>query len=69
MRWALEALPYDFRRQYHVKSLDIQYKKDIAMNEAVISSVSVDNQALKTYHSLNNAETGDRLTSLFIEWQ
>lgn len=64
--WALEALPYDFRKNNSIQTLDIQFKKDIAINETVVSKAIIENS--DTIHLLLNKSTNEELCLLKASW-
>ena len=67
--WALETLSFDFRKNNTVKNVDIYYKKDIGLDEKIISQLKYDEQTNTTLHSIKNANNNDELCSLKIEWE
>ena len=64
--WALETLTFEERTR-KIKTLDVNYKKEITYGETVVSQVEIkENQ---TNHVLKNAKTDDVLCSILIEWE
>lgn len=68
--WAFEALPYDFKSQHKLKTLDIVYKKEIAFGNNVVSQVEQcnDNSIITTTHILKNAATEEELCLVNAVW-
>ncbi len=65
--WALEPLPYQFRKKHQLKNIDIVYKKEIKYGEKLITQVQVlENNT--TVHSLKNSETKEDFCLLKCEW-
>ena len=63
--WALETLTFEERTR-KIKTLDVNYKKEITYGETVVSQVEIkENQ---TNHVLKNAKTDDVLCSILVEW-
>jgi medium-chain acyl-[acyl-carrier-protein] hydrolase len=62
--WALEALDYDFRANYGLKSLDIYFKHEAKYGEDVISQVKINQEDLTTEHVIKNKVTGEELCLL-----
>ena len=67
--WALEVLNFDFRKNHAIKTLDIYFKKDIATDGKILSEVYLDEEIKTTYHSIKNAQNGEELCTLMIEWE
>ncbi|MBQ2984255.1 MAG: hypothetical protein IJD57_05605 [Candidatus Gastranaerophilales bacterium] len=64
--WALETLTFEERTR-KIKTLDVNYKKEITYGETVVSQVEIkENQ---TNHVLKNAKTDDVLCSILVEWE
>ncbi len=64
--WALETLTFE-ERSRKIKTLDINYKKEITYGETVVSQVEIkENQ---TNHVLKNTKTDDVLCSVLVEWE
>lgn len=64
--WALETLTFEERTR-KIKTLDVNYKKEITYGETVVSQVEIkENQ---TNHVLKNAKTDDVLCSVLVEWE
>jgi len=66
--WAFETLPYEFKAQHKLKTLDITYKKEIAFGHSIISQVALDEKSKTTTHVLKNATTGDELCYIKAVW-
>jgi medium-chain acyl-[acyl-carrier-protein] hydrolase len=66
--WALEALDYDFRANYGLKSLDIYFKHEAKYGEDVISQVKINQEDLTTEHVIKNSVTGEELCLLRAEF-
>jgi len=64
--WALESLPYEYRKEHSIKNLDIQLKKDISIGETVLSKAHMDKN--HTIHLIQNKNTGDELGIISIDW-
>lgn len=65
--WALEPLSFDFKTHHHLKTVDIVYKKEIKFGHKVLVQIEIVDEA-HTIHLLKNAETGDDLCVMNIEW-
>ncbi len=64
--WALETLNFE-KRLRKIKTLDVNYKKEITYGENVLSQVEIkENQ---TNHVLKNAKTDEILCNILIEWE
>lgn len=66
--WAFEALPYEFKAQHMIKTLDIVYKKEIAYGHEIISQVEYNKDTETTIHCLKNATNGDELCVVCVKW-
>lgn len=66
--WAFEALPYEFKANHKLKTLDIVYKKEIAYGHNVISQVEMDEKNKTSTHALKNAVTGEDLCFVNAVW-
>jgi medium-chain acyl-[acyl-carrier-protein] hydrolase len=66
--WALEALDYDFRLNYGLKSLDIYFKHEAKYGEDIISQVKINQEDLTTEHVIKNSVTGEELCLLRAEF-
>lgn len=64
--WAFETLPYKFRAQNKLKTLDIVYKKEIAFGHNIISEAEIDEKS--SIHVLKNATTGEDLCLVSAIW-
>lgn len=65
--WALEPLNFEFKTDHHLKTVDIVYKKEIKYGNNVLSQIEIVDDT-HTIHLLKNAETGEDLCVLNIEW-
>ena len=64
--WAFEPLDYEFRNKYHIKTLDMYYKKEAKYGEEFTSQVEfVDSN--KTLHRLIN-NNGEEICSIACTW-
>ena len=66
--WAFEALPYEFKAQHKLKTLDIIYKKEIAHGHRVTSQVEMNEETKTSTHVLKNATTQDELCLVNAAW-
>lgn len=66
--WAFEALPWEFKAENKLKTLDIVYKKEIAYGNNVISQVEFDAENKTTEHVLKNASSGEELCFINAKW-
>lgn len=66
--WALEPLSFDFRSSHQIKTLDIQFKKEIKYGTKVISQIEFLND-FTTLHSIKNAETLEDLCIAEVLWK
>lgn len=66
--WAFEAIPYEFKSQYKIKTLDIVYKKEIAFGHKVISQLEINEPEKITKHVLLNQTTGEELCFVNVSW-
>ncbi len=67
IEWALEPLPYEYKRQHKLKNVDIVYKKEIKYGEKLVSKVQMVDEKT-TVHVVQNAENGQDLCYLKCEW-
>lgn len=67
--WAFEALPYEFRSKYKLKTLDITYKKEIAYGYNITSQVELDIEAKTSTHVLKNESTQEELCLVSAVWE
>lgn len=67
--WAFEALPYEFRGKYKLKTLDVVYKKEIAYGHSVISQAVLDVENKTSIHVVKNASNGEDLCLVNACWQ
>ncbi|MFA7658915.1 MAG: acyl-ACP thioesterase domain-containing protein [Candidatus Gastranaerophilaceae bacterium] len=67
--WAFEALPFEFKAQHRLKTLDIAYKKEIAFGHNIVSQVQLDEENETSTHILKNAATGEELCLINAIWQ
>lgn len=66
--WAFEALPYEFRGKYKLKTLDITYKKEIAYGHNITSQVELNEEAKTSTHILRNESTQEELCLVKAAW-
>lgn len=66
MIWALETLPYAFRKRMYAKTIDIRYRKETTMGTKIKSEVSVVNET--TIHRLSDTKDNEELCALMIKW-
>ena len=64
--WAIEPLDFEFRRAHKLKTVDMNFKKEITYGSNVLSEVFVEDNI--TLHSLKNAQNGDELCLIKAEW-
>lgn len=67
--WAFEAIPYEFKSQYRIKTLDIVYKKEISFGHKVLSRLEINEQAKTTNHVLINQTSGEELCFINVSWE
>lgn len=66
--WAFEALPYEFRGKYKLKTLDIVYKKEIAYGHNITSQVELNIEEKTSTHVLKNEATQEELCLVRAVW-
>lgn len=66
--WAMESLPFDFRNEHNIKSIDMYFKREALYGETIISSCSIDHQELTSHHSIVNKENDEELCLLLIKY-
>jgi medium-chain acyl-[acyl-carrier-protein] hydrolase len=66
--WALEALDYDFRANYSLKSLDVYFKHEAKYGEDIVSQVKINREYLITEHVIRNKISGEELCLLRAEF-
>ena len=57
--WAMEALDFEFRNNYKLKTLDIYFKQEVKYGDDIISQVKIDKENLTTEHLIKNVKTGE----------
>ena len=67
IRWALEPLDKDFRLKNVIKTMDMNFKKEIAHPARVQSIVEINGDT--TNHIVKNLNTGDELCTILIKWE
>lgn len=67
--WALEVLPYEFRNKYRLKTLDINYKKEIAYGHSLISQAQFDEENTTSTHVIKNETTDEELCLVCANWE
>ena len=65
--WALEPLPYEFKKEKRIKNIDMIFKKEIKYNEKLISQVQISDNG-ETIHILKNLNTNEDLCHVKCEW-
>ena len=65
--WALEPLPYEFRKEHQLKNVDIIFKKEIRYDEKFVSKIQMAENNT-TLHVIKNASTNDDLCLIKCEW-
>lgn len=66
--WAFEALPYEFRCKFKLKTLDAVYKKEITYGNSVVSKVFLDEENKTSTHVVKDASSGDDLCLIKTVW-
>lgn len=66
--WAFETLPYDFKAEHKLKTLDIVYKKEIKFGNKIISVAQINEAVKTTTHVLKNAQTDEELCLVSAIW-
>lgn len=66
--WALEPLTFDFRSSHKIKTIDMQFKKEIKFGEKILSQIQFINDDVSV-HIIKNANTNDELCLIEIQWQ
>jgi len=66
--WAFETLPYEFKTQHKLKTLDVVYKKEIAFGHDIVSQAQFNQETKTSTHVLKNAATGDELCFAQAVW-
>ena len=67
--WALEALDYEFRSTHRVKSIEMNFKKEVTYGVNILSSVEILPETLTTVHAIKNDVTDEELFIAKIEWE
>ena len=65
--WAFEPLDFGFRSTHKLKTLDIQFKKEIKYGGSVLSELEFKDEKT-TVHVIKNAQTNEELCLLEAEW-
>ena len=65
--WAFEPLDFGFRSSHKLKTLDIQFKKEIKYGGSVLSELEFKDEKT-TVHVIKNAQTNEELCLLEAEW-
>ncbi|MBO6257097.1 hypothetical protein J6N69_03580 [bacterium] len=65
--WALEPLPFDFKSQHKLKTIDMVYKKEIKFGEKLTTKVQI-LEDKSTVHVLSNSQTGDDVCLVHCQW-
>lgn len=66
--WAFETLPYEFKTEHKIKTLDIVYKKEIQFGHKIISQAQLDESSKSSTHILKNATTKEDLCLIKVNW-
>lgn len=66
--WALETLDYEFRNSYQIKAIDVYYKHDVNFGTPIKSLVKFEESNEFSQHIITNAENGEILCLLRIEY-
>lgn len=68
--WALESLPPEFRNTHNIKTIDIKFKKEIALGGKVLTetNLTLENQRPRTTHFIKNIENNEELASVQLNW-
>lgn len=69
IKWALGPLSNDFRLKNTIKTIDMNFKKEIGFDGKVQSIVEFDPILNTTNHLLKNLATNDELCTIFIKWE
>ena len=67
--WALEALDYDFRSTHKVKSLEMNFKKEVTFGVDILSEVELHSNEKYSIHAIKNESTNEELFVAKIEWE
>lgn len=67
--WALESLDYEFRKHHVIKSIDVYFKHDVTYGVPICSQVCMNETHTVTEHLIKNADTGEALCLLRIEYE
>lgn len=65
--WAFEPLNFEFRSTHKLKTLDIQFKKEIKYGHKVLSEIEYKDEKT-TVHVIKNADTNEELCFMQAEW-
>lgn len=65
--WALEPLPFDFKSQHKLKTVDMVFKKEIKFGEKMITKVQVLDDG-STVHVLTNKVSGEDVCQVHCVW-
>lgn len=66
--WAFEPLSFNFRSSHKIKTLDIQFKKEVKYGTNVLSQIEFIND-YTTLHSIKNAGTNEDLCIAEVLWE
>lgn len=67
MNWALGTLDAAWTQGKKLSRLDINYKREVLQDEAVISRAQTSENT--SSHAIHHAETGDELSLLLAQWE
>lgn len=65
--WALEPLSFEFRSSHKIKTIDMNFKKEVKFGVKIISQVELISENLTT-HVIKNADTNEELCLVSVEW-
>ena len=66
--WAFEPLSFNFRSSHKIKTLDIQFKKEVKYGTNVLSQIEFIND-YTTLHSIKNSGTNEDLCIAEVLWE
>lgn len=66
--WAFESLSFDFKSNHKLKTLDIQFKKEVKYGNKILSEIEFRNDNT-TIHTIKNADTNEDLCYIQVVWK
>ena len=69
LAWALETLDFEFKCKFVAKNIDMYFKHDISYGGRILAQTQILDEGLITNHSIKNAQTGDELCAIKVEWE